>query len=133
MKIRRLSLLLGLVLASGAPGLHAQEAASDTVYDAVVVDKAPVPKKRIRPDYPSSIKKRDTPAEITLRFIVTTEGKVTEISVVKFNDPDMVEPVYAAYEEANFEPGEKDGKAVNTRVEVTRIYPEPKPEKKKKK
>jgi hypothetical protein len=44
----------------------------------------------------------------------------------------MVDPVYAAYEEAKFEPGQKGGKPVNTRMEITAIFPEPKPPKKEK-
>ncbi|MGC4071913.1 MAG: TonB family protein [Nibricoccus sp.] len=133
MKISRLWILpmLGLAVASSAVRLPAQSS-SETVYDLTVVDKAPAPKKRIKPDYPSSIKRRDTPGEITIRFVVTSEGKVTEINIVKFNDPDMVDPVYTAYEKAKFEPGEKKGQPVNTRMEVTEIYPEPKPPKKEK-
>lgn len=123
--------MLGLAVIGSSVRLSAQSA-SETIYDLTVVDKAPAAKRRIKPDYPSSIKRRDTPAEITIRFIVTTEGKVADISVVKFNDSDMVEPVYAAYENAKFEPGEKAGKPVNTRMEVTEIYPEPKPPKKEK-
>jgi TonB family protein len=124
---------LGLAVVLGALPSFAQPApSSETIYDVSVVDKAPATKKRLKPDYPSSIKRRDTPAEITIRFVVTTEGKVTEINIVKFNDPDMVDPVYAAYEKAKFEPGEKSGRPVNTRMEVTEIFPEPKPPKKEK-
>jgi hypothetical protein len=123
--------LLACVFFTADRPLFAQPS-GDTIYDLSVVDKAPEPKRRIKPSYPSSLKRRDTPAEITLRFIVTTDGKVVEINVVKFNDPDMVEPVYAAYENAKFSPGERDGKPVNTRMEVTEIFPEPKPPKKAK-
>ncbi len=133
MKIPRLWILpaLALALTVGALPLPSQST-SEPVYDFTTVDKAPEPKRRIKPDYPSSLKKRDTPAEITLRFVVTTEGTVTDINIVKFNDADMVDPVYAAYEEAKFEPGQKDGKAVATRMEITAIFPEPKPPKKEK-
>lgn len=133
MKLSRLWILPVLALAFTASALPLPaQSTSGTTYDLTVVDKAPEPKRRIKPDYPSSLKKRDTPAEITLRFIVTTEGTVTDINIVKFNDPDMVDPVYAAYESAKFEPGQKGGKPVNTRMEVTAIYPEPKPPKKEK-
>ncbi|WP_175414809.1 energy transducer TonB [Nibricoccus aquaticus] len=133
MKTFRLWILpaLALAFATSPLPLPAQTPA-ETVYDLTVVDKAPAPKKRIKPDYPSSLKKRDTPAEITLRFIVTAEGTVTDINIVKFNDPDMVDPVYAAYEAAKFEPGQKAGKPVNTRMEITALFPEPKPAKKEK-
>jgi TonB family protein len=127
--------LLGLCAIGSPAPLDAQPAPSapNPVYDLSVVDKAPTPKRRIKPDFPSSLKRRETPGEITLRFVVTSEGAVTEISIVKFNEPDMVEPAYAAYEKAKFEPGEKDGRPVHTRMEVTEIFPEPKAPKKEKK
>jgi outer membrane biosynthesis protein TonB len=124
--------VLGLAFVSSALSLPAQST-SETIYDLTVVDKAPEPKRRIKPDFPSSLKKRDTPAEITLRFVVTKEGLVTDINIVKFNDADMVDPAYVAYENAKFTPGEKGGKPVNTRMEVTEIFPEPKAPKKEKK
>ena len=138
MKFSRLWIptLLGLCCAIVSPvRLPAQPAPSapNAVYDLSVVDKAPTPKRRIKPDFPSSLKRRETPGEITLRFVVTPEGTVTDISIVKFNDAEMVEPAYAAYEKAKFEPGEKDGRAVHTRMEVTEIFPEPKAPKKEKK
>jgi TonB family protein len=136
MKTSRLWIFALLGFIAAAPtGLNAQQtpAANDTViYDLTVVDKAPATKRRIKPDYPAALKKRDTPAEITIRFVVTTSGQVTEINIVKFNDADMVDPVYVAYENAKFSPGEKNGKPVNTRMEITEIYPEPKPAKKPK-
>jgi TonB family protein len=115
--------LLGLCAIGSPAPLDAQPAPSapNPVYDLSVVDKAP------------TLKRRETPGEITLRFVVTSEGAVTEISIVKFNEPDMVEPAYAAYEKAKFEPGEKDGQPVHTRMEVTEIFPEPKAPKKEKK
>lgn len=133
MKISRLWILpaLALALFASAPALPAQST-DEAVYDLTAVDKAPEPKRRIKPDYPPSLKKRDTPAEITLRFVVTPEGRVTDINIVKFNDADMVDPVYAAYEQARFEPGQKAGKPVATRMEITVLYPEPKPPKKEK-
>jgi len=128
-----LSVLWLLALASAnSPPLGAQPATGDiaTIYDVRAVDQAPEPKKRIKPSYPSELRKRATPADITLRFVVTAQGKVTDITVVKFSDSDMVEPVFSAYENARFNPGLKGGKPVSTRMEVTEIYPEPKAPKK---
>lgn len=70
-------------------------------------------------------KKKRVTGEVTLRFIVTAEGEVQDIVIVKFNDPDFVEPSFEAYERASYNPGMKDGVPVNTRVEVALIF-EPK-------
>jgi hypothetical protein len=135
MKFLRLPLCLlsGFFLAATAQSQTSPPAPpAAQIYTETTVDKAPTPKRRIRPDFPSSLKKRDTPGEITLRYVVTPEGKVTEITVVKFNDADMVEPCYIAFEEALFTPGEKAGKPVSVRMETTILFPEPKAPKKKK-
>ena len=128
------SALVVFALGAVAPDDARAQAAGDatqTVYDVSAVDQPPELKKRIKPSYSSALRKRATPAEITLRFVVTTEGKVTEINVVRFTDSDMVDPVFAAYEEARYTPGVKNGKPVNTRMEVTELCPEPKAPKKK--
>jgi|GEM_PF-2105564 Gram-negative bacterial tonB protein. len=130
-----LPLLTLALFTSGNTPVSAQTnaPAGQAAYELSAVDKAPVPKRRIRPDFPNSLRKRDTPAEITLRFIVTAEGRVENITIVRFDDPDMVEPAYIAYEKARFEPGEKDGQPVATRMEVTEIFPEPKAPRKERK
>ena len=127
----RLALVLVVSgLTSGSTRAQVAGEANQTVYDISVVDQPPQPKRRIKPSYPASVRKRPAPVSITLRFIVTTEGKVTEISIVRFDDADMVGPAFDAYESARFNPGLKNGLPVNTRMEVTDTYPEPKAPKK---
>lgn len=124
-----------LAYAQPAPVAPPAKPAVATIYDEKSVDKAPVLKRRLKPDFPSSLKKRETPAEITLSYVVTAQGKVSDITVVKFNEADMVSPALAALDEAQFEPAEKSGKPVSMRMEMTFLFPEPKapkPPKKKK-
>jgi hypothetical protein len=97
-----------------------------TIYTEATADKMPEPKRRIRPDFPSSVRKGDAPAEITFRYIVTPQGKAIDVTVVKFSHSDMVEPGFEALEKATFTPGEKAGKPVSVRVETTFHSPEPK-------
>lgn len=129
------SLLALSLCAAAVPTSSAQTTppAGQAAFEVSALDKAPVPKRRIRPDFPASLKKRETPAEITLRFIVTADGRVENITVVRFDEADMVEPAYIAYEKARFDPGEKDGQAVATRMEVTEVFPEPKAPRKERK
>jgi hypothetical protein len=88
-------------------------------YESAQVDKAPEPKKPVRVKYPSSARKKG--GEITLRFLVTKEGTVKEMMVIRFTHDEMVEPAYSAYESAVYNPGMKDGKAVDTWVEITDV------------
>jgi outer membrane biosynthesis protein TonB len=111
--------------AQPAPAAPSAPAAA-AIYDEKSVDKAPVLKRRLKPDFPSSLKKRDTPAEITLSYVVTAQGKISDVTVVKFNDSEMVSPALAALDEAEFQPAEKAGKPVSVRMETTMLFPEPK-------
>jgi len=87
------------------------------------VDVKPTPKKPIRVRFPGSVRKKGETAQIVLRFVVTSQGETKKIVVVKFSDPDMIEPAMEAYEAARFNPGMKDGSPVDTVMEVTETYP----------
>jgi hypothetical protein len=120
----------GLFFAALAPAQPpAQTPPPVVIYTEATADKLPAPKRRIRPDFPSSVRKGDAPAEITFRYIVTPQGKAIDVTVVKFSDSDMVEPGFNALEKAVFTPGEKAGKPVSVRLETTFYFPEPKPQK----
>jgi TonB family protein len=135
-RISAFALLAVLVAGStyAQPAAPAAPAAA-TIYEEKSVDKAPVLKRRLKLDFPASLKKRDTPGEITLSYVVTEQGKVSDVTVVKFNDSEMVGPALAALDDAQFQPAEKAGKPVSVRTQTTILFPEPKapkPPKKKK-
>lgn len=94
-------------------------------YEASDVDRKPEPKRPIRPSYSSSLRRRLTSGEVELSFVVTKEGKVTNIVVVKFSDPDLIDPVYQAYQYAGFTPGTKDGSPVDTHMSAVVPFPNP--------
>lgn len=92
-------------------------AGSMATYESDKVDQAPVLKKAVRLRFSSAAKRQG--AEITLRFLVKTDGTVDRITVVKFTDAEMIDPVYSAYEKALFEPGQIKGVPVGTWLTVT--------------
>lgn len=106
-------------------GLLPQARAVDAsgVYEYSEVDVRPTPKKQVRIHFPLSVRKKGESPEIVLRFVVTKDGDVAKITVVKFSHPDMINPAIDAYEAAKFNPGKKDGQPVDTRMEVTELYP----------
>lgn len=69
--------------------------------------------------FPRSTRENGAKPEITLRFVVTKEGAVENIVIVKFSHPDLIDVAMDAYENARFNPGMKNGEPVNTRIEVT--------------
>jgi Gram-negative bacterial TonB protein C-terminal len=114
--IRILALPLLLAVALPLPASAAPEASPIYQYDQV--DKKPTPKKRIRMYFPGWSKKKGKVAEITVRFVVTKEGRTTKLTIVQVSDPDLIEYAFKLYDDARFNPGMKDGKPVDTWMEI---------------
>lgn len=106
---------------SFTPTATAAEASPSFKYEEV--DVKPTPKKPIKVRFPSSVRKKGETPQIVLRFEVSKEGDVKKLVVVKFSDPDMIEPAMAAYETTKYTPGMKGGQPVATLMEVTESYP----------
>ena len=98
---------------------------SDTVY--VVGDgvKAPKGVYMPNPEYTDSARKKKINGNVTLAMIVTAEGKVRDLKVVKSLDKDLDKQALNAVNTWRFEPASKDGKpvAVHLSTDVTvRLY-----------
>lgn len=109
--------LLGLAIGFGILPAGPVEARAQPTYETTQVDQAPVPKKKVKCRMPAALRKKG--GEITIRFLVKGDGSVDKISIVKFTDADLIDPVYEAYEKAEFNPGLKNGTPVETWVTVT--------------
>lgn len=123
MKIFAITSLVCMALACvcSAPTARAAEQPAQ-VYDQKDVDEQPTPKRRIKMGFPRSTREDGAIPSITLRFVVTKEGTVEDIVIVKFTHPDLIEEAMDAYERARFNPGVKDGEPVHTRLEVTETW-----------
>ena len=93
------------------------------VHDQAEVNPKPELKKPVKIRFPSSLRKKITTGEIVIQFIVSKTGTVRNLSIVKFSDPDMVEPVVVAYEAARYTPGLLNGTPVDVHMAVTIPYP----------
>ena len=112
----------------GGGALLAQDATDkspDTVY--AVGNGVTAPKAVYIPDpqYTESARKKKIKGTVIIAMIVTAEGKVRELKVIKSLDPGLDEQAVAAVSTWRFEPATKDGKpvAVHLPVQVTfRLY-----------
>ena len=100
------------------PGLNAQSAFAseliETAYRLSEVDQPPRVIRKIDPLYPFAAKRKGIKGSVTLRFIVTREGKVTEPSVVKGDPPGIFDTsALKAILRWRFDPATKDGEKVN--------------------
>lgn len=100
----------------GGAALAQSPPPSRVVYAEAEVDKQPSPRKRIRIRWPAGVQKGDS---ITLRFIVTSDGRPEEVTVVRFTNPDMVGAAAEAYQEAGYSPAIKGGRKVDAWLTIT--------------
>ena len=126
MKLPSLLLLLSFVLVypSFTSFAKAAKAPDDGLRPVpfTEVDVKPTPKKPVRIRFPGTVRKKGETPEIVLRFVVTRQGDVKRLVIVRFSHPDMIEPAMDAYEAAKFTPGLKEGQPVDTMMEVTELY-----------
>lgn len=69
------------------------------------------------PIYPKELKKRGIKGSVVVEFIVDTTGVVVATRVIQSTNPAFDEPARAAISRWRFDPGLKDGKPVNVRVQ----------------
>lgn len=80
--------------------------------------RPPVPYRMVRPVYPATMRLTETEGEVTVSFVVTTKGLVAEPAVVSSTHPLFSERAIEAVSQWRFHPGRRDGRLVNTRLQV---------------
>src|ERR1700734_1664997 len=94
---------------------------SDTVYEVGNGVIAPRAVYIPTPEYSESARKKKINGNVTIAMIVTAEGKVRDLKVVKSLDKGLDKQALAAVSTWRFEPATRDGKpvAVYLRTDVT--------------
>ena len=64
------------------------------------------------------MKRNGTTGGATLSLVVDAEGKVHDVQVVKFTHQEFADAAIEAVSQWQFDPGQKNGANVNTRVTV---------------
>ncbi len=107
---------MGVLILSVSPPAAGAAPERPVIYQSAELDQPPTPKRDVRIRFSRAQRKAN--AQVTVRFVVTAEGKTARIMIVKFSDPDLVGPAFAAYQTAEYIPGIKEGVPVNSWVEV---------------
>lgn len=89
------------------------------IFDIRDLDQAPTPRgMRDAPVYPHEMNRQGISGEVTLEFLVDTQGNVRDIIVLKSTHREFEAPAVAAVQKWKFRPGRKGGKAVVTRMRI---------------
>lgn len=90
----------------------------EIIYELEDLTRAP---RRIggpSPQYPPELRRAGISGTVVLMFIVRSDGTTSNVTVERSDNPAFEEPAVRAIRKWRFEPGEKDGKAVSTRVRL---------------
>ncbi len=90
----------------------------EMVFEISDLDKPPIPLVKISPQYPPELKRNRVQGEVHLIFIVDEFGNVKRPRVSKSSNREFNENAIKAVRQWKFEPGEKDGRKVKTRVRL---------------
>lgn len=85
-----------------------------TEFEMGDVDSTPMPTMKLNPIYPYRAKRMNTTGAVDVRFLVDTTGTVRSVEILKAVPSGIFEDsVRKAVRRWKFQPGRKDGKAVN--------------------
>jgi protein TonB len=88
------------------------------VYELEDLTQAPRPTYQRAPVHPPEMKRAGISGTVRLEFVVTAEGTTRNIKVIRSTNPAFEENAIRAVRKWRFQPGEKDGKAVDARVRI---------------
>jgi len=100
------------------PTINVGSQLQDIIYELEDLTRAPRPISQRAPTYPPELRRAGISGTVVLMFIVRDDGTTSNVTVERSDNPAFEEPAIRAVRKWRFEPGEKDGKAVNTRVRI---------------
>jgi RNA polymerase sigma factor (sigma-70 family) len=80
------------------------------------LDQMPRPGRRMAPLYPWTMRSQNTSGDVVAEFVIDREGRVVETRIVSSSHPEFEVPTLTALAQWQFEPGQKDGRAVATKA-----------------
>ncbi|MCH6258583.1 ankyrin repeat domain-containing protein [Puniceicoccaceae bacterium K14] len=80
------------------------------------LDVKPRAIKQPAPHYPAELAQNGIKGTVDLEWIITSEGKCSNIKILDYSHIGFAAPAYRVIEESTFSPGEKNGEKVDTRV-----------------
>lgn len=80
-------------------------------------ESPPRPVRTEAPAYPFQMRRAGIEGSVLVEYIVGADGTVIDVQVVRSNNPSFDRPALNAVKKWRFQPGRKNGRAVNARVQ----------------
>lgn len=108
---------------SDLPAINVPLLTDPVFYTAQQVDVHPQPLAKIEPQYPDPARSQGMTGLIELRLKIDASGRVRDLEVLKASPAGVFEQsALDAFRDVRFAPAQKDGRAVNSLVEIEVRY-----------
>lgn len=92
------------------------------IFDLKNLDQIPAAKFQAKPAYPFDMRRQGINGDVTIQFIVDSNGDVRDPIVIKSSHREFEAPAIQAISKWKFRPGRKGGRAVNTRMQIPLVF-----------
>lgn len=92
------------------------------IFNIADLDRPPEPVVQAAPVFPFNLKREAIEGRVRVEFIVDTEGRVHNAFVVETSHPGFDEAAVTGVSRWRFRPGYKNGRKVNTRMQVPILF-----------
>ena len=86
------------------------------LFDISQLDQRPVLRVPVQPSYPYEMSRAGINGNVTVEFIISSNGDVTQAQVIKSSHREFEVPAVQAVLKWKFKPGKRGGRAVNVRA-----------------
>jgi len=92
------------------------------IFDPSQLDRQPVPVSQTHPTYPFEMRRDGLSGEVVVDFIVDAGGHVSRAFASSSSNREFESGAVAAVAKWRFQPGRKNGRAVNTHMQVPVVF-----------
>lgn len=92
------------------------------VFDISALDQKPIPRVQPGPQYPFEMRRAGVTGDVTVDFIVDTNGDVQNAYAIKSSQREFEQAAVQAVSKWKFRPGRKGGRNVNTHMQVPIVF-----------
>jgi periplasmic protein TonB len=92
------------------------------VFDISMLDQTPVPRFQARPTYPFEMRRAGIAGDVTVDFIVDTNGDVQNAYAIRSSQREFEAAAVQAVSKWKFKPGRKGGRDVPTHMQVPIVF-----------
>lgn len=92
------------------------------VFEAAQLDAMPRPVKQMPPTYPAALRDFGITGRARVSFVIDATGRVVDAKVLSSTHDAFEKPALDALAEWQFAPGQKNGAAVNARVQMDLVF-----------